>query len=67
MPDNSNDEREYVSQRAQKKFKLNFCVSPVVAGILPERRRKKLPRTHDKWLILELAIKIGNAFILPLF
>lgn len=48
MPDNSNDEREYVSQRAQKKFKLNFCVSPVVAGILPERRRKKLPRTHDK-------------------
>lgn len=47
MPDNSDDEREYVSQRARKKFKLNFCISPV-AGIFPERRRKKLPRTHDK-------------------
>lgn len=33
MPDNNTDEREHVSRRDEKKFKLNFCVG----GIFPEK------------------------------
>lgn len=43
----------------RKKFKLNFPCC--IAGI--SRVEKNFPRTHNKWLILSLAIKIGNAFI----
>lgn len=48
-----------------KKFKLNFRV--LREGIFPGMKKKEKNfspvRTHDKWLILSLAIKIGNAFM----
>lgn len=61
MPDNSYSQRVCLAETQKKKFKLNFWVD-----FFWQKRQNFIPPVHarDKWLILLLAIKIGNAFIL---